>query len=124
LHLGYRAAVKPDDLVNVALTVHQPNTQDPFCVCDAVKMGAPFENVLESGFFELRLPRLPLGEGRYRISARVTVNEVEADSLPAGVGYLNVAPGDYYGTGRTEPYSLTMLDGEWEQVADRGIGAG
>jgi lipopolysaccharide transport system ATP-binding protein len=124
LHLGYRAAVKPDDLINVALTFHQPNTQDPFCVCEAVKMGAPFENVRERGFFELRLPRLPLGEGRYRISARVTVNEAEADSLSAGVGYLNVAPGDYYGTGRTEPYSLTMLDGEWGHVAGCGSDAG
>jgi lipopolysaccharide transport system ATP-binding protein len=117
LRLGYQASVKPADIVNVSLTFHQPNTQDPFCVCDAVKMGAPFENVGAGGFFDLRLPRLPLGEGRYRVSARVTVNDAEADSLQGGVGHLNVALGDYYGTGRTRPHALLMLDGEWTQVA-------
>ena len=113
LRLGYRAAVRPDQLVNVSLLVYPPNAQEAFCVCDAVKMNSPFENVGSAGFFDLRLPRLPLGEGRYRIGVRVTVNDAEADFLPGGVGYLHVAPGDYYGTGRTQPHSPVMLDGEW-----------
>ena len=116
LRLGYRASVRPDQLVNVALSFHQPNAQEAFCVCDAVKMSAPFENVGESGYFDLRLPRLPLGEGRYRIGVRVTVNDAEADFLPGGVGYLHVAPGDFYGTGRTQPHSAVMLDGEWTRA--------
>lgn len=113
LRLGYRASVRPDQLVNVSLTFHQPNTQDPFCACDAATMNSPFEGVGSAGFFDLRLPRLPLGEGRYRIGARVSVNGAEADCLQGGAGYLNVAPGDFYGTGRTPPHSLLMLDGEW-----------
>ena len=116
LRLGYRASVKPDQLVNVTLTFHQPNTQDPICVCDAVRMNSPFENIGAAGYFDLRLPRLPLGEGRYRIGVRITVNDAEADNLQGGVGYVNVAPGDYFGTGRTQPHSIVMLDGEWSQA--------
>lgn len=111
--LGYEANIRPDQLVNVTLTIHQPNTQDPLCVCDAVKMSAPIENIGTSGWFELRLPRLPLDEGRYRIGARIAVNDIEADLIPAGVGYLNVAAGDFYGTGRSKPFSIINLEGEW-----------
>lgn len=120
LRLGYRASVRPDQPVNVALSFHQPNAQEAFCVCDAVKMGAPFENVGESGYFDLRLPRLPLGEGRYRIGARVAVNDAEADCLQGGVGFLHVAAGDFYGTGRTQPHSIVMLDGEWTRAGRDG----
>ena len=116
LRLGYQASVRPDQLVNVALSFHQPNAQEAFCVCDAVKMSAPFENIGESGYFDLRLPRLPLGEGRYRIGARVAVNDAEADCPQGGVGFLHVAPGDFYGTGRTQPHSAVMLDGEWTRA--------
>ena len=121
LRLGFRSAgLKPDGLVNVALTIHQPNTQDPLCICDAVRMGEPFENLPARGCFDLRLPRLPLGEGRYRVSARVTVNDTEADALAGGVGYLNVVPGDFFGTGRTRPFSPVMLDGEWACAPESG----
>ncbi len=115
LRLGYAAAkMRPGEMVNVTLTLHHLNTQDPLCVCDAIKMGEPFEKVPANGFFDLHLPRFPLEEGRYRISARVTLNDVEADALPGGIGFLDVAAGDFYGTGRTRPASPVMLNGEWD----------
>lgn len=113
LRLGYEASIRPGQLVNVTFTIHQPNTQDPLCVCDAMKMNTPLENIGTAGSFELRLPRLPLDEGRYRIGARITVGDLEADVIPAGIGYLNVAAGDFYGTGRSKPFSLINLEGEW-----------
>ena len=115
LRLGYQADdIRPSEMVNVTVTIHHLNTQDPLCVCDVVKMGDPFEHVPERGGFDLHLPRLPLEEGRYRVSARVTLNDAEADALPGGIGYLDVATGDFYGTGRTRPASPVMLAGEWK----------
>lgn len=113
LRLGYAANADRTQLVNIKLTIHQSFSQDPLAVCDAMKMNVPFEDIGSGGFFDLRIDRLPLGEGRYRISASITVNGAEADTPSNGVGYIQVVAGDFYGTGRATPNSPLLLDGDW-----------
>lgn len=82
------------------LALKSPSTQRPLCVCDAIKIDAPIKNIGAAGSLELRLPRLPLDEGRHRIGAQITVGDMESDFVPAG-------------TGRNAPVSLINHDGEW-----------
>lgn len=67
------------------------------------------------GEIRLRLDRLPLAAGRYRLGARVTVAGAEADWPRDGIGHIPVAEGDFYGTGRRGfgQGAPVLLEGVW-----------
>jgi lipopolysaccharide transport system ATP-binding protein len=74
-----------------------------------------FESIPHSGHFRCCIPRLPLAPGRYRIGARITVDGEEADWPNDGIAYIEVEPGDFFGTGslgfeRKAPF---LVAGSW-----------
>ncbi len=74
-----------------------------------------FESIPPSGHFRCCIPRLPLAPGRYRIGARITVGGEEADWPNDGIAYIEVEPGDFFGTGslgfeRKAPF---LVAGSW-----------
>jgi len=74
-----------------------------------------FQSIPPSGHFRCCIPRLPLAPGRYRIRARITVGGEEADWPKDGIGYVEIAAGDFYGTGSLGfgnncPF---LVDGSW-----------
>ena len=62
-------------------------------------MGTPFEGLAPSGEVVCHIPELPLAPGRYVFNLFSTVGGEVADWVQQA-GYLNVAAGDYFGTGQ------------------------
>ncbi len=60
------------------------------------------------------IPRFPLAPGRYIIRATIAVNEQIVDSVPDGVGFIDVIEGDFWGTGKIpKQKTLFLIDGKW-----------
>jgi lipopolysaccharide transport system ATP-binding protein len=79
--------------------------------------GDDFAEVGQSGEFQCRVRRLPLNAGRYLIHASVDVNGNTSDAPTVPVGYLEVEPGDFYGTGKLTTdrgYAPFIVDAEWK----------
>ena len=65
-----------------------------------------------------RIESLPLPEGRYLVKAQVMKDGAVLDLPLAGVGYLEVLEGDYFGTGQksskpTREQPLFLVNGKW-----------
>lgn len=67
------------------------------------------------GEVRFRLNKLPFAAGRYRLGARITTRGTEVDWPRDGIGHLQVAEGDFYGTGRRGfgPGAPVLLQGDW-----------
>jgi len=65
-----------------------------------------------------RIESLPLPEGKYLVKAQIMQHGQVLDCPVAGVGYLEVVEGDYYGTGQksnrlTREQPLFLINGQW-----------
>jgi lipopolysaccharide transport system ATP-binding protein len=58
---------------------------------------------------EVRIPRLPLLPGRYSLSVFAWVNGAAADWI-ANAEYFDVAPGDFYGSGKLPPEGHLLIE--------------
>lgn len=78
-------------------------------------LGQKFNLSSRNGQFRCKISKLPLAPGRYRVGARITVNNLEADWPREGIGYFDVVAGDFFGTssigfGKTK----FLVDGSWK----------
>jgi lipopolysaccharide transport system ATP-binding protein len=66
--------------------------------------------------FSFSIDNFPFKAGRYRVGARIVVNDVEADWPMYGIGVIDVVPGNFYPHDRTAKhgYGLVMIRGDWE----------
>jgi len=101
LCLGYEVPAKKviRKKVSVGLSLHTLNGDCLFNIY-TYHTGDDFSEVEESGEFRCVIRRFPVNTGRYILYARVVVGETEADFPKDPVGYLEVEPGDFYGTGK------------------------
>lgn len=98
--LGYEAAEKKvREKISVGFSLHTLNGDCLFNIY-TYHTGDDFTDVDQTGEFRCVVRRFPLNAGRYIIYARVVVGETEADFPKDPVGYVEVEPGDFYGTGR------------------------
>ena len=105
--------------VDIGFSIHSERDQTLFVLYSSY-MGQVFDKLPTVGIFRCHIPNLPLHSGRYRVGARVTIGQEEADWPRGGVGYLEVAEGDFYGTGnkgfaRSAPF---MVSGQWTLTDD------
>jgi lipopolysaccharide transport system ATP-binding protein len=101
--------------VDIGFGINSSNNQRLFVLyCSYV--GQNFESVPSSGFFRCCISRFALTPGTYRVSARVLVEGQEADYPEGGVGYIDVEPGDFYGTGHKGigPSVSFLVSGKWD----------
>ena len=97
--LAYRSRVdKPISRLNVHVTFYTTLGQFMF-TCSSEASGHPFEGLAPSGEVVCHIPELPLAPGRYVFNLYSTVGGEMADWVQQA-GYLNVAAGDYFGTGQ------------------------
>jgi len=97
--LAYRARVdKPISRLDVHVTFYTTLGQFMF-TCSSEASGHPFEGLAPSGEVVCHIPELPLAPGRYVFNLYSTVGGEMADWVQQA-GYLNVAAGDYFGTGQ------------------------
>lgn len=101
--LTYRSrADKPISRLDVHITFYTAVGQFMF-TCSSEASGYPFEGLPPSGLFVCHIPELPLAPGRYVFNLFSTIGGEVADWVQQA-GYLNVAAGDYFGTGQLKTH--------------------
>lgn len=73
-------------------------------MCNNEMSGQRFEVLPSFGLVKCSLPRLPFSQGMYHINLHCEVNGLIADWVQEAAT-VNVADGDFYGTGKTSPVS-------------------
>jgi lipopolysaccharide transport system ATP-binding protein len=76
--------------------------------CSSEGSGSPFDVLPASGEVVCRIPELPLAPGRYVFNLFLTVGGEIADWVQQA-GYLDVAAGDYFGTGQLKTHEEGFL---------------
>lgn len=115
LVFGYRRGVpRPLTHVDVGFSIHGP-LGDRLAVLYSSYTGRHFRVDDDVGQFRCHLSRLPLVSGRYRIAGRITVAGEEADWPDDGIGFLDVEPGDFFGSGHAGfgGGAPVLLDAAW-----------
>lgn len=84
-------------------------------VCDlsSSDTGALLRSGHGTGVIRCRLPALALNSGRFRLSAKISVDGVLADAM-TGVLTIDVERGDPYGTGRVPDRGPIVLQHHWD----------
>jgi lipopolysaccharide transport system ATP-binding protein len=82
--------------------------------CQSRLAGADFGELPREGEVRLRLPRLPLTAGRYRLNTFVEVAGEAADWVQ-DAAEVHVTEGDFYGSGHTpdESFETVLVDQDW-----------
>jgi lipopolysaccharide transport system ATP-binding protein len=102
--VSYRSqADKPISRLDVHLTFYTTLGQFMF-TCSSEASGHPCEGLAPNGEFVCHIPELPLAPGRYIFNLFSTVGGEIADWVQSA-GYLNVAPGDFFGTGQLKTHT-------------------
>jgi lipopolysaccharide transport system ATP-binding protein len=80
--------------------------------------GQDFDTIPPEGKFRCHIPRLPIAAGRYRVGARVTAGGEEADLPRETIGYIDIEPGDFFGTGSLgfEGPCPFLVAGSWSVI--------
>jgi lipopolysaccharide transport system ATP-binding protein len=101
--IAYRSRFdKPISRLDVHLTFYTKLGQFMFN-CSSEGSGHPFEGLAPSGEVVCHIPELPLAPGRYVFNLFSTVGGEIADWVQKA-GSLNVAAGDYFGTGQLKTH--------------------
>lgn len=74
--------------------------------------GQDFDKVPAKGRFVCRAPRLPLAPGTYLVDIMARAAGFPSDKV-IGAARLEVAPGDFFGTGRLQGASTVLCDHSW-----------
>jgi lipopolysaccharide transport system ATP-binding protein len=82
--------------------------------CQSKLAGADFGELPREGEVRVRIPRLPLTAGRYRLNTYVEVSGETADWVQ-DAAEIRVTEGDFYSSGRapSEGYETVLVDQEW-----------
>jgi lipopolysaccharide transport system ATP-binding protein len=97
--LAYHSRVdKPISRLDVHITFYTTMGQFMF-TCSSETSGHPFEGLASSGAVVCHIPELPLAPGRYVFNLFSTIGGEVADWVQQA-GHLDVAAGDYFGTGQ------------------------
>jgi len=113
IDLAYRSAQPTLRNVHVDMVIHGPFDEQLAQLSNTAQRGV-FDRVDGTGVFRCRVPRLPLEGGAYRITCYSEVDSDVADWV-IHAATLNVEPGDYFGTGRSnfEGQGHFLVAHEW-----------
>jgi lipopolysaccharide transport system ATP-binding protein len=91
------------------------NTQDDISIADlSPSFNNPKPEQFNSGMIRCNIPKLPLGQNKYKYNLLVSRNQILMDWVK-DANYFNVTNGDYYLTGRVnDPGSLFFVEHSWE----------
>jgi lipopolysaccharide transport system ATP-binding protein len=104
IRISYRSRVdKPVSRLDVHVTFYTKLGQFMFN-CSSEGSGHLFEGLAPSGEVVCHIPELPLAPGQYVFNLFSTVGGEVADWVQEA-GYLNVAAGDYFGTGQLRTHA-------------------
>ncbi len=118
--IAYRSDQPTLRNVHVDMVIHG-SYDEPIAQLSNTAQRGVFERIDGTGVFRCRVPRLPLEGGAYRVTVYSEVDGDIADWVIHATT-LNVEPGDYFGSGRTnfEGTGHFLIAHEWA-TADRNI---
>ena len=93
---------QPVSRVDIHITFYTSLGQFMFN-CSSEGSGSPFDVLPASGEVVCHIPELPLAPGRYVFNLYLTVGGEIVDWVQQA-GYLDVAAGDYFGTGQLKTH--------------------
>lgn len=115
--LGYEyEGPRVREKVSVGFSFHTLNGDCLFNIY-TYHTGDDFTDLDRVGEFRCKIRHLPINAGRYIIYARIVVGETESDFPKDPVGFVEVEPGDFYGTGRLTTdrgYIPFLVDASWQ----------
>lgn len=104
--------------VDIGFSVHREEDDQLLFILYSSYTGKAFQ--LEAGVNNIlcAIASLPLPEGKFLVKAQIMTHGEVLDFPEAGVGYLEVLEGDYYGTGQkstklTREQPLFLVNGKW-----------
>lgn len=111
--IAYRSTQSSLRNVHMDLVIHGPFDEQLAQLSNTAQRGV-FERVDGTGAFRCRVPRLPFESGAYRVTLYSEVDGDVADWV-TNAATLDVEPGDYFGTGRTnfEGQGHFLIAHEW-----------
>ena len=111
--IAYRSAQPSLRNVHMDMVIHGPFDEQLAQLSNTAQRGV-FERVDGTGVFRCRVPRLPFESGAYRVTLYSEVDGDVADWV-TNAATLDVEPGDYFGTGRTnfEGQGHFLVAHEW-----------
>ena len=109
---------KPKKNVHVAIGIHGRHDENLFHLSTNVQ-GQDFDEIPSKGVLICHIHRLPLQPGRYTFNLFSTVGKDIADWIP-NAGVIEVAPGDFFGSGRLPPLDQGpfFVEHYWQAVSD------
>ena len=118
--ISYRSrASRPISRLDLHVTFYTTLGQFMF-TCSSEGSGYSFEGLAPSGEVVCHIPELPLAPGRYVFNLFSTVGGEIADWVQQA-GYLNVAAGDYFGTGQLRTHHEGfVVKHRWSVKPDAG----
>lgn len=117
--LAFKYENKKDILlknVDIGFSIHSSTNNQMLSVLYSSYVGKLFNDIPSSGYFRCVINHFNFAPGRYKVGARVVVNNIEADWPKDWIGFFDVDLNDYYGTGIVGykddvPFLLT---GRWQ----------
>jgi lipopolysaccharide transport system ATP-binding protein len=111
--VGYESADVVVDSVSVGFSLHDSHGNRLSVIYSHYSNNLLSLSV--AGFVHCRVANFPFSGGRYYIATRVLVNGTEADWPKGFVGYLDVEPGDFFGSGILSDSSMgpVLLHCDW-----------
>ncbi|MFO0911767.1 MAG: polysaccharide ABC transporter ATP-binding protein [Pirellulales bacterium] len=101
--------------LDVAIGVRSFSDQ-PLLYLSTRAVQTSFRNAPSSGQIRCTIPTLPLELGRYRLNIDVKHNGIRADHIQSAA-IVEVAAGDYFGTGTMPAYGGVLCRHHWDTVA-------
>ena len=67
---------------------------------------------------ECKIAAFPFSKGRYKLGYRILVQNLEADCIQGGIGFIDAEPGDFYGTESIgfDKHGITLVKGNWKRL--------
>jgi len=102
--------------IDIGFSIHSISSNQTLCVFYSSYVGTHFTDIPNKGSFCCNVSKFPFAPGRYRVGARLVVNNIESDWPQDGVGYLDVEIGNFYKTGSQGfPGNVPiLLKGDWK----------
>jgi homopolymeric O-antigen transport system ATP-binding protein len=107
--------------VDVGISLHD-NSDRMLTVLYSGYLNQTFDSIPRTGVFRCLITSLPLASGRYKVGARIVEDGVEADWPRDGIGFIDVDPGDFYGTGKKgfDGAAVFLIKGGWSYSEGHG----
>jgi lipopolysaccharide transport system ATP-binding protein len=106
--------------VDIGFSVHREEDDQLLFILYSSYTGKAFQLEAGENNIHCAIASLPLPEGKFLVKAQIMTQGEVLDFPEAGVGYLEVLEGDYYGTGQkstklTREQPLFLVNGNWTQ---------